>query len=210
VVLLGFGLRTDPGRYLLWEREIQGLGKRLAEKPPAKGGILFAGSSTIRLWKLDASFPDWHAINTGFGGSEIRDATHFAERIIVPHAPKTIVFYSGDNDIGNRRTAEAVLHDFQAFTHAIHARLPETRILFLAIKPSIKRWNRYAVQQRANASVKAYCATNRRLGFIDTVPITLGSDGRPRADFLASDGLHLNEAGYAAWAPLVRQAVEKP
>jgi lysophospholipase L1-like esterase len=206
---LAFGLRTDPGRLMLWEREVVAIEKRLAESPPKSGGILFAGSSTIRLWKLDNNFPEWHATNTGFGGSEIREVTYFAPRIILPHAPKTIIFYAGDNDIGTGRKDSHVLRDFRAFVYTIHAKLPQTRILFLAIKPSVKRWNLYPIQERANAAVKAYCEDDPRLGFIDTVPVTLGDNGQPRVELLQKDGLHLNDDGYAAWATVVKRAMAK-
>jgi lysophospholipase L1-like esterase len=208
VTTLVFGLRTDPGRLLMWEADIVKIEKRLHDQPPKPGGIFFAGSSMIRLWKLNNNFPDWQATNVGFGGSETRQVTHFANRIIVPHAPKTVVFYCGDNDINSGRTDAQVLRDFRAFVWAIHAKLPRTRILCLAVKPSPKRWHLFDVQQRANTALQAYCDDDPRLTFVNIVPAILGTDGRPRAELFVNDGLHFTDAGYAAWAPLVRQAVE--
>ena len=51
------------------------------------------GSSGIKLWKtLAQDFPiKRNVINCGFGGSQIVDSTHFADRIIVPHEPKMII-----------------------------------------------------------------------------------------------------------------------
>ena len=42
---------------------------------PAPGGLLFVGSSSIRLWKtLAQDFPEHPVINRGFGGSQIIDS----------------------------------------------------------------------------------------------------------------------------------------
>lgn len=206
--MLSFLCSSEPAQFLRWEKEIAGIEGRLAKVPPAKGGVVFAGSSSIRLWNLAKSFPDWKYVNVGFGGSEIRDTTHFLDRLILPHAPKTIVFYAGDNDIAKKRTPEQLRDDFAAFAKAVHTKLPETRIFYLPVKPSIARWKMYDVQQKANALVKATCDGDARLGYIDIVPVTLGEDGKPKPEFFVKDGLHLSEAGYLAWSAIVKKAIE--
>src|SRR5262245_60276361 len=93
--------KWDPAR---WEKTIADFEKQDAEKPPPKNGILFIGSSTIRMWKLDKSFPDLPVINRGFGGSQMADAAHFAPRLIPQHRPRLVVVYSGDNDLNAGKT----------------------------------------------------------------------------------------------------------
>lgn len=210
VVLLGSIAIAEPpaDRFARWEKEITSIENRLKAMPPTKGGVVFAGSSSIRLWKLDAGFPDLHAVNLGFGGSEIRDSTHFAPRILLPLEPATIVLYAGDNDVANGRSPEQVRDDFQAFVATIHAQLPKSRILYVAIKPSVSRWSRFETQSKANARVKAVCATDSRLTYVDVVSPMLGPDGgKPAADLFAKDGLHLSAKGYAMWNQLVAKAL---
>ncbi len=201
-------LAADPESFERWEKEIAGIEKRLAAAPPAKGGVVFAGSSSIRLWNLEKSFPGKGYVNVGFGGSEIRDTTHFAARILLPLEPKAIVFYAGDNDIAKKRTPAQVRDDFNAFAKAVHAKLPKTRILYLPVKPSLARWKLYDVQKEANALVKSACEADPRLTYVDLVPATLGADGKPKPEFFVKDGLHLSEAGYKAWSDIVRKALE--
>ena len=191
-----------------WEKDVVAVEGRHAEKPPEKGGVVFAGSSTIRLWDLGKSFPDWKATNSGFGGSEIQDVTHFADRLILKHQPRAVVFYAGDNDTKSGRTAEQVLSDFRAFAAAVHKALPKTRVYFIAIKPSPARWELFDVQTRANALVKEFCATDERLGFVDIVPPMLGEDGRPREELFVKDRLHLAPAGYEILTDAVKKAVK--
>lgn len=198
--------QPDPAR---WEKEAAVYEAREKEHPSPKGGILFSGSSSIRLWDLKKSFPDLPVLNRGLGGSIIPDNTYFVERLIFPHEPKLIVFYAGDNDLASQRQPEQLLKDFQAYVEKVRTKLPDTPILFIAVKPSIARWKLYAAQQDANGRIKAYCEKTPGLGFIDIVPATLGKDGQPQKELFRPDGLHLTDAGYAAWTKVIREAIDQ-
>jgi hypothetical protein len=200
--------RKDANRAAKWENEVAAIEKRQTENPPEKGGIVFAGSSTIRLWDLARSFPDWKATNSGFGGSEIRDVTHYADRLVFKHDPRAIIFYAGDNDINSGRTPDQVLADFRAFVEATHKTLPKTHVYFVVIKPSPARWKQYETQTKANALVKDFCAKDDRLTYVDVVPLLLGKDGKPREELYAKDRLHLSPAGYEILAEAVKKAVK--
>lgn len=179
------------------------------ERPPKMGGILFLGSSSIRLWKLDRSFPDLQAINRGFGGSEISDSIEFAPRIVLPYRPKTIVFYAGDNDVAAGKPATRVEADFRRFAALVREKLPKTRILFVSIKPSLARWKLVEVMRDANRRIRSFCDEDELLGYVDIDRPMLGEDGRPRPELFASDGLHLSDAGYKLWTEKVRSALEE-
>jgi lysophospholipase L1-like esterase len=97
-----------------------------------------------------------------------------------------------------------VLADFKAFVLKVHGALPETKIAYIAIKPSTARWNLIGEMRKANGLIKAFTETNDLLTFIDIDPLMLDEAGKPRKDFLLGDGLHLTKAGYAAWAEAVR------
>jgi lysophospholipase L1-like esterase len=196
----------EAERFARWEKEIAALEKKQSDKPPEKGGIVFAGSSTIRLWDLASAFPK--ATNSGFGGSEIRDSTHFAGRVILKHEPRAIVLYAGDNDIKSGRTAEHVKDDFEAFVKVVHRRLPESRVYFISIKPSIARWSLFDFQSKANTLVKQFCERDERLAYIDIVPAMLGKDGKPLPELFVKDGLHLSPKGYAIFNEAVGKVVK--
>jgi hypothetical protein len=198
----------DAERFARWEKDIAAIEKRLKDNPPEKGGVIFAGSSTIRLWDVAKAFPDWKPVNVGFGGSQIRDVTHFADRIILKHEPRAIVFYSGDNDINSGRTPDQVLADTRAFADTIHKQLPKTRIHIISIKPSIARWKQFETQTKANALVKEFCSKNERLGYIDVVPAILGDGGQPRPELFVKDGLHFTAKGYEALNDAVMKGVK--
>lgn len=198
----------DADRFARWEKEVAAIEKRQAARPPERGGIVFTGSSTIRMWDLAKSFRDWGPANSGFGGSEIRDVTHFADRLVFKHEPRAIVFYAGDNDVNSGRTPEQVVADFRAFVEATHKALPRTRVYFIAIKPSPARWKQYETQAKANALVKDLCAKDERLTYIDVAPLLLGTDGKPREELYAKDRLHLSPAGYEVLTDAVKKVVK--
>lgn len=187
-----------------WERDIAAFEEADRQSPPPHGEIVFVGSSTIRLWNTAAAFPDLKIINRGFGGSSLADTVRHAERIIIPHAPRLVVVYAGDNDISGGVLAEQVAFEFERLVRLIHAKLPQTRILYLAIKPSVLRWLSDSRMDMANEMIRSICEKDNRLAILDMGDVMLGWDERPRPELFVSDGLHLSEEGYRIWTMLVR------
>lgn len=181
--------------------------------PPPQNGILFVGSSSILFWDLSKSFPELNAINRGFGGSEICDSTHYAGTLIFKHHPRTVVFYAGDNDVDRGKSAEQVQRDFLEFRDKLFEALPETRLLYIAIKPSRARWDKAPIMKQANELIAAECENDGRLTFIDIWQPMLGDDGEqamPPEHWFVKDGLHLSEKGYELWTSLVKPHLEEP
>jgi len=187
-----------------WEPAIAKFEARDKQKPPPKQAILFVGSSSIVGWNVEKSFPGLAVINRGFGGSQIADSVRYADRIVVPYEPRIVVFYAGDNDIAAGKSPQQVLADYQALVKKVHAAVPKTRIVFVSIKPSLKRWALVEKMRQANALIKAAAEKDPRLVFLDVDKPMLGTDGKPRGELFQPDGLHLNAAGYKLWSDLLR------
>ena len=182
-----------------WAKEIAAFEQDDSKNPFAPGGIVFVGSSSVRLWDLASAFPGRRALNRGFGGTQVIDSVNHVERLVLRHKPATVVFYAGDNDLASKRTPQQVDEDFRTFVAKVHAALPQTRIAFVGIKPSLARWALIEQVRDANRRVRAFCDSDDRLGFIDVDGPMLGWDGKPRADLFVKDGLHLSAKGYALW-----------
>lgn len=187
-----------------WEKAIAAFERQDKQSPPPKNALLFVGSSSIRLWKLDKSFPDRKTINRGFGGSQIADSVHYVDKLVLKHKPRIVVLYAGDNDVAAGKSPQQAAADFAKFTRAVHAALPKSQILFIAIKPSVKRWNLVDRMKQANALIAAQCAKDDRLKYVDVFGPMLGDDGKPRPELFVKDGLHLNDEGYKLWASILR------
>jgi lysophospholipase L1-like esterase len=178
--------------------------------PPPKGGVLFIGSSTIRRWKtLQDDFPGRQVMNRGFGGSQIADSTHFAERIIFPYEPRMILLRAGGNDIHAGKSPEQVFADYRAFVHKVHARLPNTRIAYIATCPAPVRWEERDATKTLNALVEKYTRRHAYLKYIETYDMSVAPDGQPRRELFVADQLHFNAAGYKILADRVRPYLPK-
>jgi len=193
-----------PEGFERWEEAMQAFDKENAENSPEKGQIVFTGSSSARLWPLDKSFPDLDVLNRGFGGSEISDTIHFAERFLFPLEPRIIVFYAGDNDIGHGESPESVAEDYQTFAAMVHEALPGTRIAYIAIKPSIRRWNLIEQVREANNLIQAQTEADDLADFVDIAAPMIGDNGEPRPELFVEDGLHLTAEGYELWTSILR------
>jgi hypothetical protein len=205
-LLLIESLRAEAPAADPWATDVAGIETRVRKAAPPIGGTFFVGSSSIRMWKLESSFPGMDATNVGFGGSKIADCTRHATRLILPWKPARIVFYAGSNDIAAERTPQQVAMDFKAFAELIHTSLPECQIVFLAINPNTARWKFWDQMQEANRLISTICKTagESRLRFIDFGHLFLGADGLPRPELFLDDKLHLNDAGYALWTAKLR------
>jgi lysophospholipase L1-like esterase len=194
-----------------WEKEIAGYEKADAAKPPAKGSIVFIGSSSIRLWKtLTEDFPRHKVLNRGFGGSQIEDSTAFADRIIFPYEPSMIVLYAGGNDINAGKSASQVFEDFKAFVAKVRTKLPEVEIAYISIAGNPKRWAQIDKVKEANRLIEEYTKQEKHLKFINVFSAMMGADGLPKPDIFVADNLHMNPKGYAIWKEFVGPFLPKP
>jgi len=196
----------DPNRF---EKEITSFAEWDSKNSLPAHPILFVGSSSIRMWKTHESFPQWPVVNRGFGGSHISDVVHFANRIVLPYAPKLIVFYAGDNDVGGGKSASRVLCDYKRFVELVQAKLPDTAIVFIGIKPSGRRWSLWPEMNKANNLIKAFSEKSGRLFFADLGTPLLGADGKPNDGLFHDDRLHLNTKGYRLWTETLEPIIEK-
>jgi lysophospholipase L1-like esterase len=182
-----------------FESEIAAFEKWDHQNAVPKNGILFVGSSTIRLWQTADAFPNLPVINRGFGGSTADDVNYFADRIVFKYKPRLIVFYAGDNDIAAGRSPEKVFDDIETFRKQLRDCLPDTRLIYLPIKPSPARWKLWPQMQKVNANLKAVADKANNVTYVETATPILGPDGQPRNELFRDDGLHLNAKGYELW-----------
>ncbi len=200
---VGLATEPEPDR---WQQAMDQFAVDDAKRGEAPAEIVFVGSSTIRMWELAKSFPKVTPtpLNRGFGGSQFSDIVRHIDRLVLRHKPKLVVVYSGDNDLASGKEVATVVSDFHKIVASIHEAQPDTRIVVLAPKPSVQRWEMRAKFRELNKSLAAQCGDDDKLTWLDTWPATLNQQGEPDATLFRDDGLHLNDKGYAKWAELVR------
>ncbi len=199
ILLLTVNLQAqnpDPHRF---DQEIEAFVRYDEKNSFPKDAVLFVGSSSIRLWKTHLAFPDLPVINRGFGGAHISDVLFFYNQVVQPYQPRIIVFYAGDNDIAAGKSVEQVVNDFKTFVQKVKNDFPQTKIVFLPIKPSVLRWKFWPEMRKTNQKIEALCQQNPNLFYIDLTNVLLDDQGQPKANLFLQDGLHLNPNGYQKW-----------
>ena len=196
------GTAVDSAR---WKESFDAFAAADEARAPAPGGVVFVGSSSIRLWNnLEQQFEGPLAITKrGFGGSRMLDCAEHLQQLVLPYKPRWVVVYAGDNDLAEGRSPAEVLASFTAFVEGVKRELPATRIAYLSIKPSPLREAMMPRVREANAMVEAYSRATRNLDYIDVYTRMLGADGKPRAELFLPDRLHLNAEGYALWKSVI-------
>jgi len=200
--------------YQKWEKAITAFEESDQKTTPAKGSILFVGSSTIVRWKtLAEDFPGVPVLNRGFGGNQIKDSTFYADRMIFPYAPKAIFLRAGGNDIHAGWPAEDVFNDFKTFVAKVRGSLPNIPIYYIGLSPTVKRLVQVDEGNKINDLIAAWAKEQTGITYIDTRTLTLDSAGKIRSDLFVEDMLHFNAEGYkllaAALKPYVKAATSK-
>lgn len=204
---LALQLAAAPDQF---EADIQRYEASDRTNPPPKSPILFVGSSSIRLWKtLAPDLAPYPVLNRGFGGSDVSDSLHFAERIVIPYRPRLIVMYAGGNDIHRGKTPATVFADFRAFVEKVTVALPGTRIAYISVAPNPARWAEVDRVKAVNQLVARYADEHPKVEFIDVYSAMLASDGKPRPEIFVADRLHMNERGYALWTRIIKPRLDE-
>ena len=173
--------------------------------------ILFTGSSSIRLWKdLKSTFSRDNVVGLGFGGSEMSDLLYYTDKLIIPFKPVQVFIYEGDNDISLGRTSDQILFTADSILRIISTKLPQTDVVFISPKPSLKRWHLREQYEAFNAQLKAWTLTKKNTLYADVWTPMLRSDGMVKKDIFIDDALHLNDNGYAIWAGALKKYIKNP
>jgi len=187
-----------------WGDSLAAFEKSDKTAPPAPGGVLFVGSSSIRLWPhLPDDFRQVKVINRGFGGSTMADCSLLAPQLVVQYRPRHVIVYAGDNDLAEGRTPQQVLESFQQFVRTVRAELPDSKISYISVKPSPLREPLVEKAREVNTLISRYLAELPNASYIDVFTPMLDGEGRPRTDLYGPDRLHMNAAGYALWKQLI-------
>ncbi len=190
-----------------WEGEIADFERRDVSNPPPENAVLFVGGRDVRLWTtLAEDMSPVPVIGRGFGGAQIPHINHYRARIIHPYNPRAIIIMAGDADLADvrGRRPEDLLDDFRTLLLSLRAEGEMAPVIFVSIRPSPAREERWYGAQRANALIADYVSGETGAYFLDVTQAMVDEKGRIREELFRWDGLSLNEKGYAALTAAIR------
>jgi lysophospholipase L1-like esterase len=190
--------------------EIKAFEKQDSLSMPREGQILLAGSSTFRLWTtFKQDLKDFPVINRGFGGSQMSDLNYYFDRIVLKYKPKMILVYEGDNDLNAGENPDSVVREFKEFVQMVKTKLPDTKIAFCSIRPSLARIPILDKQKAVNQAITKFSKKQKNVYFINIQKDFYLPNGELMQDIFVADKLHLNQKGYEIWANATRKFLLK-
>mgnify|MGYP003624154515 CR=1 FL=1 len=175
-----------------------------------QGGILFTGSSSIEFWKNpEKDFNNNQILNRGVGGFQMSNLIENFDQIILKYHPKKVVVYCGDNDIKHDKSAEIVFGDFCTLYGMLKATLPEVKLYYISIKPSINRWPLVIEILKANTMINEFLNTKDNGTYVDVFSQMISKNGLPKEKLFIEDGVHMTPKGYRLWTKILKPYISE-
>ena len=196
---------------LSWENDIKNFEQLDKSEKYHDDAIVFAGSSSIRLWtSLEKDMAPYNIIQRGYGGAKLSDFAVYTSRIIDSHSCKAIVLFVANDITGSDqdKKPEEVASLFRYILKTIRKSHPVTPVFWIEITPTASRWKVWPEIQKANALIKNVCDKGKNTYFITTSYAFLNEKGLPKDELFRDDQLHLTEKGYAVWTGIIRKELE--
>lgn len=191
-----------------------------------KGGVdlLFLGDSITDFWRRpephtggkkiwDATYANQRAANFGISGDRTQ---HVLWRLqhgeLDGISPKAVVLMIGTNNTGferdtttPRNTPAEAAEGVAAIVRTLRTKLPQTKILLLAVFPRGEKPDHPQRLQVAELNrLIAPLADGKNIRFLDIGQKFLNADGTMPKDIMP-DFLHPGEKGYEIWAAAIKQ-----
>lgn len=151
-------------------------------------------------------------VNNGFGGSRLSDVLYYSEALLSPYEAQGIVLYAGENDLAETPPVPpgCVFADFVELVESLRAQGLAAPIFFVSLKPSPSREDLFPEMHEVNDLVRAFADDTEGVTYVDVTTPMSHEDSSPRTELFEADMIHLNEAGYALWAEILRPFLVDP
>ena len=180
-----------------------------------RGGIdlLFLGDSITDGWRgggkavWDKYYASRHAANFGIGGDRTQHVLWRIEHGEVDGIkPRVVALMIGTNNTKQNgrdiNTVPDIVQDITVIVEELRARLPESKILLLAIFPRGEKGDPIRDQIKDINTTIAKLDNGRTIKYLDIGPKFLEPDGTLPRDMMP-DLLHPNAKGYQIWADAI-------
>jgi lysophospholipase L1-like esterase len=195
-----------------WQQRQAGFNERIKQ---GNADLLFIGDSITHGWEGGGKdvwakyYAKRNAVNLGIGGDQTQ---HVLWRLdhgnLEGISPKLAVLMIGTNNSGSN-TSEEIAQGVKAIVDKLQAKLPNMKVLILAIFPRGEKNDDKlrSVNAKANEII-AKLANDKTVFFLDINPKFMAADGTLPKEIMP-DYLHPNAEGYEIWAKAIEPTVAK-
>lgn len=172
-----------------------------------QAGLVFLGDSITAGWNgkkdiWEKSFGAYKPVNFGIGGDRTQ---HVLWRItngeLEGIKPKAAVLMIGTNNSGSD-DADGIAKGITKIVQTIHAKLPNTKILLLAVFPRGEKPSATREKLKQVNTIIAKLDNGKNIYFLDIGDKFLQPDGTLTKEIMP-DFLHLSAKGYQIWADAI-------
>ena len=191
--------------------------EKIEQANGAEVDLLFIGDSITHSWESAGAevwqeyYQSRNAFNLGFSGDRTEHVLwRLGNGAVDGMNPKLVVIMIGTNNTGHRMDPAAYTADgIERIVSVLHSKLPETRILVLGILPrQISPQNEMRIRNEEVNRLISELDNGTTVHYLDIGRPFLNEDETLRED-LMSDLLHLNPAGYRAWAEEMETTIKR-
>jgi lysophospholipase L1-like esterase len=177
--------------------------------------LLFLGDSITAGWYgkggkeiWDRSYGPRDAANFGIGGDRTQHVLWRIENGEVDGIkPKVAVLMIGTNNAGSN-SADEIADGITAIVKRLHEKLPETKVLLLAVFPRGQKPNPGREKLSAVNEKIASLGDGKMVTYLDIGKNFVGEDGTISREIMP-DFLHLSPRGYQIWADAIEPTLAK-
>ena len=181
--------------------------------PVSKSDIVFLGNSITDGGEFAELFGMDNIRNRGIRSDVITGVEKRLTQVTMGH-PAKIFLLIGINDVSHGLTAAELGRRYERLVRKIREQSPETKLYVQSVMPINNDFRRYRnlrgreqVIVDFNKKIKATAAA-QGVEYIDLWPALSVSGGKLNPAY-TNDGLHLNGAGYRAWAKAIEKQVKE-
>jgi beta-glucosidase len=169
--------------------------------------MLFIGDSITNGWDntgkevWDKYYGPRKAVNMGFGWDRTQHALWRVEHADFNNVKPTlaVIMIGTNNSGGTDNTAEEIADGIIKICKTLRTRLPQTKILLLAVFPRNAQPNAQREKNAQASLLASKIVDDKTIYYVDINKELLGPDGSLSKDIMP-DYLHPNKAGYEIWA----------
>ena len=190
-----------------WMKRHQAMNKRVKQ---GNVDLIFVGDSITAGWEhtgkktWNEHFGKLNAVNLGIGGDRTQHVLWRLDKGNLDGIqPKAAVLMIGTNNSGgDEYTAEEIGAGITGIVAKMREKLPETKILVLAIFPRGESPNPQREKNAKASEIASKLADDKHIFYLDIGPKFLEADGTLSKEIMP-DLLHLSPKGYEIWADAI-------
>lgn len=205
----------------VWTKEYKIERYKKMNETAEKGKIVFAGSSLMEMFPIEQFVKedklDIVVYNRGVGGFVTEELLENIDTCIIDLQPSKLFINIGTNDLSDsRRSFEEIFERYEKILSIVTGKVDNVSMYLMAYYPvnynAATEEMKPCLKIRSNEKIKsaneevARLARKFNANYIDVSAPLKDENGDLKAEFTI-EGMHINEQGYRAVYPLIKQYI---